>query len=195
MDLSKLPKLSERENSAPPPPIPTPVNSPTPQRVADYQTIETSATAQIWLSAIIGLILLAIGRAFAQFLIAKLTGHEFHTGVIWQSGDLAGQEVSYFQLQGYTAFSDAAIFCFGLALILEAIVLAVVRRNTSANRALLAAALFITACTTAFNIVVAILLLQISILPLLSALAVAYGGYISIYEWQLLKRLTAESRA
>jgi len=43
----------------------------------------------------------------------------------------------------------------------------------------------------ALNLIVAVKLLGIGIMPLMSALAVAFGGYMAVYEWKLLQQLRA----
>jgi hypothetical protein len=80
-------------------------------------------------------------------------------------------------------------------MILEAIVLALVRSNTPATRRLLIATFLITLVMTGFNLTVAVLLFQAGILPLISIIAIAYGGFIAIYEWQLIRRFVDEVRA
>jgi hypothetical protein len=203
MDLSKLPRLSETDKQTPPPPpsdasMPSARSAPVQADSIGYATPSPlpggGISGQVWLSGIIGLLLVMFGWNFARFSIAKLTGQTFHTGVNWTSGEKAGQEVDYFDLQGYTAYTDAGIFLFGLAMVLEAVLLATVRNNTPASRAIVGFTLLVTVLATALNILVVGLLLKTGILPLMSGLAVAYGGYMAAYEWQMLKDLLASAR-
>ena len=199
MDLSKLPRLSETDKHTPTPspqtnePAPVQAEYRRPVEYAGPTIAERGPGGQVWISLVVGLLLIMFGWNFARFLIAKLTGQTFHTNVNWTSGPLAGQEVSYLELQGYTAYSEAGMFLFGVALVLEAIMLALVRDNNGKSRALVGAALCVTVLATALNIVVCVLLLNSGILPLMSGLAVAFGGYMAIYEWQMLREFLASS--
>src|SRR5690554_1263458 len=112
MDYSKLPKLS----STPPPP--PPASPPPPGNAAP---ITAGIGAEVWISAIVGIVLMLLGRSFGAWAITTLTGGTYETGVNWISGPLAGQPVGYWELAGGTAWTDSGIFLLGLALILEAI--------------------------------------------------------------------------
>src|SRR5437667_12547487 len=105
MDLSKLPKLSE----TPKPPQNDPPRDPAPSAAerANLDAVEAGAGAMLWISIILGLLCMAIGRNFASYVIAKISGRGYHTGVNWVAGPQAGSEVGYWDLQGYTAFHDA----------------------------------------------------------------------------------------
>src|SRR5690349_10232233 len=106
MDLSKLPKLSETDKHAPPPPPPEAARSAeTLPYDPPYNAPPTGFDlgAQVWLSAILGIVFMLMGRSFASFLIAKVTGQPYHTNATWTAGPNAGQEVAYYELQGYTA--------------------------------------------------------------------------------------------
>src|SRR5688572_15418860 len=115
MDLSKLPRLSETPPTPPgPADVPparqdapsTPGHSAAPPRTPpvipgeihpDY-TIEyrPAIGAEIWISAVIGLIFIMMGWTFARYLVATATGKPFPTNVTWVEGEKAGTEVSYF---------------------------------------------------------------------------------------------------
>ena len=121
MDYSKLPKLSQ----TPAPPIDAPATdtaSPQvdPTRMSHPQPADSPLGAEIWISAVIGLVVIMMSWNFARYLGATLTGKPFHTNVVWQTGEQAGEEVAYFDLEGYTAWSESAMFVFGIALLFEA---------------------------------------------------------------------------
>jgi xanthine/uracil permease len=141
----------------------------------------------VWISAIVGVVMMLIGMNFARWAITTLFGGTYQTNMTWQVGERAGQMVTYWDLQGFTALQDCAIFLFGLAMVLEAIVLLVVHSRIRSKRPLLAFALTITLVATILNLVVAARLFGIGVLPLLSLLAVAFGGYIAAYEWRLYR--------
>ncbi|HSV15997.1 MAG TPA: hypothetical protein VLI90_17175 [Tepidisphaeraceae bacterium] len=195
MDLSKLPKLSNTQAEQPPASAPVASDDPTPTRPVEYRgrpsINEPELGADIWVNAIIGLLLIGMGFTFAKFLSAKLTGQPFHTNVNWTTGPNAGSEVAYFDLQGYTAWTDMGMFLFGVVLLLEAAAkTALVLRPGAVSRAILLLALVLTAATTALNIYVCFKFLQAGSLPLLSGLAVAFGGWILADERRMLRHQT-----
>jgi hypothetical protein len=190
MDLSKLPKLSNTQGQeAAPTAAPETAQAP-PAPPIEYRRPslnDPELGADIWVNAIIGLLLIGMGFTFAKFLIAKMTGQSFHTGVNWTSGPNAGSEVAYFDLEGFTALTQMGMFLFGVVLLLEsAAKAAIVLIPGTVSRALLMLALVLTLATTALNIFVCIKLLGTGTLPLLSGLAVAFGGWILAGEWRML---------
>jgi hypothetical protein len=194
MDLSKLPKLSETDKHAPPPPPPEPQFRAEPLPYSPPST-GLDLGAQIWLSGILGIVFMLMGRSFASYLIATLTGQTYHTGVDWVAGPNVGQEVGYYELQGYTGQTDTAVFLFGFCMVLEAIALIFVRRNTPTARTILTVALVVTVGMTLYNLGLALFLVGKNALPLLSILAVAFGGYTAMTEWQTLQHMKANARA
>lgn len=185
MDLSKLPKLSE--TPAPPEPI-----SPAPSQTPARNTLpidDGMVGAEVWLSAIIGLVFLLLGRNFALYLFSLITHRPYHTAVNWTSGAHAGEEVAYPDLVGYVMYTDASMFLFGLALLFEAIILAAVHSRIRSKKPLVLIALLVAVVATALNLIVALMLFSAGILPLFSLLAVAFGGYIVAHEWRMLQAL------
>lgn len=199
MDMSKLPRLSETQRQqeahaaavgaapAPTPPAQAPVPA---QPVVD---LDHSVGAEVWISVILGLIFMFMGWNFARYAIATMTGQTFHTNATWNAGPKAGQEVEYFELEGGTAYTQAGIFLFGLALLLEAAAMLIAYTGAPFKRALVAFALLVTLLATVFNVFVAIKMFAIGIFPLMSALAVAFGGYMAVYEWRMLQVLNARA--
>jgi hypothetical protein len=197
MDLSKLPKLSNTHASEPatqdsPPPTPTA------QSRVDYRAPGAYGSpgigADVWFSAIVGLLLIGLGFTFARFAAAKITGHPFHTNVNWEVGPNAGNEVDYFDLEGFTAWTDMGVFLFGLVLLFEAATKAAASlRPGKFTRVLLQIALLLTLITLVLNLYVCIKLLGISTIPLLSGLAVAFAGWVIADEWRMLQRLKSQT--
>jgi hypothetical protein len=196
MDLSKLPKMS----NTPPPAAaaPEPVAA-SPDDAPTYtpRPTDRAVGAEVWLSAIIGIIVMLMGRTFLSWAVASLTGQPFHTGWTWPNDDpRAGQEVSYWQLQGHTALSDMSIFLFGLAMVMEAVVLLAVAKQPRPWVWLVAFALVLTLGVTALNLVTVFIIMGGGGgLPLLSLLAVAFGGYMAMHEMALLKAAAAAPSA
>ena len=164
-----------------------------------YVPRDAGVGAEVWLSAIIGAFLMLMGRSFAGWLIAKATGQPYVTGATWAPGNDLGRPadspVGYWELEGFVALNDSAIFLFGLAMVLEALVLALVGTRFRRKVGLVTLALAMTIAATAYNLFVGGKLLSAGLMPLMSLLAVAFGGYIAMYEWRLLQQLRASSRA
>jgi hypothetical protein len=184
MDLSKLPKLSD-SSQAPQPAAPAPDPATSESRPVDYGGYRPAAPsgigADIWFNVIVAIILLFLGRSFFSWSVAKMTGQTFHTNVNWTEGPNAGSEVAYFDLQGFTAWTDAGMFLFGLAVLFEAMVVSIAQLKPSGPaRALVYFALLLTVLCTAINLFVSIKLMSTGILPLMSGLAVAFGGYMIV---------------
>jgi hypothetical protein len=154
-------------------------------------TQQPGVGADVWVSLIIGLLFIFMGLNFGKFLVAKLSGQPFHTGVNWTQGPLADSpnpEVAYFDLQGFTAWSDMGVFLFGLVLLLEAAAKAAIAiRPGNTSRFILFLAVLLTLATVLLNLFVCYRLMSIQVTPLISGLAVAFGGWILFDEWRMLK--------
>jgi hypothetical protein len=187
MDLSKLPKLSETPK--PPPPEPTPQPNPPPDDRADIAHVDAGAGGMVWVSLILGLLCMMVGRRFASYLAARLSGREFHTQSTWSMGPRAGQEVEYWDLSGSSAWTDASIFLFGLALLLEAVALWVITSRMGGKKFILSISLVIVVISTVFNLYTCVRVLGDNLIPLPSGIATAMGGYMAIYQWKLLRVL------
>jgi len=204
MDVSKLPKLSNtqeqvrQEQAAGPdmPPEPKPVLPPADSRVVPYQSrdaVTAGVGAEVWLSVILGVIFILIGKSFAAYSFAKLTGNPYHTGVNWVAGPNAGQEVAYPDLQGFVMLNDSAMLLFGLTLLLEAAVMGTIVTRFRYKRALVMVALVLAVAATGFNLYAVMRLLSVNITPLVSLLAVGFGGYIAVHQWRLLQSLPKQT--
>jgi hypothetical protein len=187
MDLSKLPKLSE----TPKPPA-TQQESPPPagEDRADIATVEAGVGGMVWISVILGALCMMIGRRFAAYLFAKLTGRPFHTEVNWIAGERAGQEVQYWELQGSIALTETSMFLFGMALVLEAIALWAISSRVGGKKAILSISLLVVVISTVLNLYTAARVMGAGAIPLQSGLAVAFGGYMAMYQWKLLRVLS-----
>ncbi len=198
MDVSKLPKLSDSRAAAgeadgeTPSPVTTSVSS-----AADsvgYRGPQTpmppGVGVDVWISTVLGVLFVFLGLTFGKFALAKLTHQPFHTGINWTDDNpKAGQEVSYFELEGYTAWTEMGVFLFGLTLLFEAASKAAIAlRPGRASRAVLGLALLLTLATVGLNLYACGLLMHVGITPILSGLAVAFGGWILYDEWQTLRR-------
>src|SRR5439155_5524966 len=100
---------------------------------------------------------------------------------------------SYSELEGFVFYNESAMFAFGLALVFEAAVLAIINRNIPLKRPLISLAMLVAALATVYNLIVALMLFTTGTLPLFSLLAVAFGGYIVVLEWRMLQKQPAET--
>jgi hypothetical protein len=150
--------------------------------------------AEIWLSLVLGIIFVFLGWRFAEYAWSEIRGVEFDTGTTWASGDRARTPVNYWELSGKVAWTESGIFLFGLALIFEAVAMIAASTQLRARRALIGLALFVTLLATAYNLYVAGLFFSAGQVAILSLLAVAFGGYIALYQWQQLRILSAADR-
>ena len=169
MDLSQLPKMSDTPKPPPAGPLP-----PSARRTPSDVTGEVGPLA-VWISLVIGVIFCALGQTFARWAIATLAGKTFATNVNWTAGPKAGTPVTYFELMGGTAWSDAAFFTTGVALIADAVLLFFVYRGV-ARRGLLAVALGLTGVALALNVGVAGYLFTLGLLPIATLVALLVSG-------------------
>jgi hypothetical protein len=191
MDMSKLPRLSQ---SPQPPPQTPPTATDAPQggapsaptmNYAPPDVRNPSVGAEVWISLAIGLILMLFGRQFGTYLISLITHEAMHTGVNWTSGPNAGQEVAYPDLIGFVMLTDASIWLFGLTLVFDA---ALLYFSAGGRRLWLVGVAFaLTAGVGAFNAFVCAKLFSAGITPIMSLFALAFGVYMAIYQWGLLK--------
>ena len=86
--------------------------------------------------------------------------------------------------------SDAAIFLFGCALLIEAALMLFANAARPTARFMLRLAFLVSLAATIFNLYAAARLFGIGILPLMSLLAIAFGGYMASYQWKLLQSMS-----
>ena len=140
-------------------------------------SIDSGGGAEIWISIAIGVILLLMQPRLIQYVSHRIFGTTFLPFIHPETGD----EVPYTSLMAF--WSDLGITLFAIVLVLEGLVLAFTRK-----RALVMVALGLTVLTTAYNFGYLLYTFSSGI-AILSAMAVAFGVYISIYEWRLLQQL------
>jgi hypothetical protein len=191
MDISKLPKLSKTDAPpAPPSPDEAGAEPARAQSIPDYRPRGSDdpplSVGEIWFSVIVGVVFLLLGGTFARFLVTRITHQPFHTNVNWTAGPKTGQEVEYLELQGRPWLTDAGMFLIGLAIVLDALVRVCMYKQIRAARPLAYLTFAITLGAVLFNLYVVTTLMG-SMLPLLSLLAVAMGGYIAFMQWQIIR--------
>lgn len=202
MDLSKLPKLSGNRDSepqkdaAPGTPVPESVPAPVPPAAPAHESVPYAgsdvrtppAGPEGFLSLVIGVVLMMVGRGFAEWLLATIAGRAYDTGVIWQSGAKSGQPVTYWELEGFTAVSEATVFLFGFALLIDGIVLLTARWFPRAWPKLVFGAFLVTLLATMANgAAIVIFLTQNGPTPIWATLLTGLGVYTAWQQWSLLR--------
>jgi hypothetical protein len=181
MDISKLPRMSETNKHAAPPPAPAPaereMQDPSARAAPVAETYEpVSPGPEIWLSIAIGSILLLMYPRFLQWVFSELFGTHFNPFVRPD-----GTIVPYPQVPEFWA--DLGVTLFAVVLIIEGVALAFSRR-----RAILWAAFVLTVSATVYNFAYLVTSYSKYGLAIISALAVVFGVYIALYQWKLLNR-------
>jgi hypothetical protein len=201
MDMSKLPRLSQ---TPPPPPIdPSPGDdatshappptadpgrapAPSPGYALDYDARSPagSSLAEAWIGIAVGAILLLLSPRLLQFVFSPSSFPQK-----WTFNDANGNPLAYTKTVFF--WGDLAIAAFALVLILEGLVIGFARKSGPV------AALFgLTVLTVALNAVYLVAMVMNNYgLQLMSALAVAFGVYIAIYQWNLLMTLRGTARS
>lgn len=186
MDISKLPRMSETNKHAPPPTEPAATPDGPPRDVAPLHARPVYARddgppagADVWISIAVGVILILMAPRVWQYAFSRLFGSAF----TWTFTDAAGNPLPY--TQSVFFWGDLAMALFAVVLIAEGLVIGFARR-----RALVAAALGLTVLTTLFNLGYLVWMMQGGYgLQIMSALAVAFGVYIAMYQKRLLALL------
>lgn len=191
MDLSKLRRVSgeQRAGSNEPaedrPPADNP--RPTPAPVDYGPPRELGTGPEVWLSLVVGIILMVMGWQFAQWAITTLTGGTYDTEVVWRTPDKNGQMVPYWQLIGHQALSESAIFLFGLAMVMEAAAMTVGLLVPRFWRPAIFGSMLMSILMTVYNALAVVVLLKDKQTPLVSLLAIGFGGYMAMAQWRALR--------
>jgi hypothetical protein len=182
MDLSKLPRMSE---TPPPPPPQTPQDEQRATRgvaaaPVDYGAYEPAPSlAEAWISIAIGLILL-----FATYALRPLQYLLAPASFTWTFNDATGAPLKYTQTVFF--WGDIAMLLFAIVLIVEGLLL-FTRRPM-----LIMLAFGITVLTVAANLIyVAGMMTRGYGFQLPSAIAVAFGVYIALFQWKLIQSMRA----
>ena len=190
MDISKLPRLSKTEGQAPnSDPSSAPAAPPEPPIAArtDQEVREPAARgAEAWISIGIGMILVFAFPHFTQWAIHKV----FHTKppAFLPITDSNGLEIPYSQSIFFPR--DLAVAAFAYALVVDGVALLFWRRT-----GVIAIAILITAIAVALNAYYLIRsFAEDSGFPVVSALAVVFGGYMLWYQWTVFSRLRRRPR-
>jgi hypothetical protein len=179
MDISKLPKLSQSDAPPPVSPPPTPVD---PTGARSIQFAPPSRVAEAWISIAIGAILLLCYPRTLEFFSSRI----FHTAFNDDFLDTDGSKILYRNTIFF--WSDLAITAFAVVLIFDGILMVRARHH-----AVVLAALCLTILATLGNLIYLVMTFSSGV-PIISALAVAFGVYIAISQWSAFRLLSTASR-
>ena len=193
MDVSKLPRLSntqaeqqrqqqepQQEQQQEPPVANATVatNSPASPH-PDYRNRyddppHAGGGAEAWISIAVGVILILMSPRIFQYFLSP-------SSFTWTFNDAQGNPLKYTQTVFF--WGDLALAAFAIVLIVEGLVIAFARR-----RAFVALAFGLTALATALNLgFLGYAMSKGFGFQIYSALAVAFGVYIGLYQWKLLR--------
>lgn len=187
MDLSKLPKMSDtrraeadRQSAHPSAGLPVqieqagdPGSQPLPGRV-----VAVDAGGSGWISLIVGVLLILFKPQWWLWLFHTLFGTSFTPPVITdeQGAPLAYERSVFFP-------GDMAIALFALALLVEGVVLL----SMAQRRNVIWLSVVIVAAATLFNLgYLAYMISKGYGLQLFSTLAVLFGAFMCVQQWQML---------
>jgi hypothetical protein len=132
-----------------------------------------------WISIAIGLILNLITPRIWQFAGSRLLGWQF----TWIFNDATGNPLPYTQTVYF--WGDIAFAAFATSLVLEGIVIAAARKPLTVG-----IALALTAAATLLNLGYVGYMMQAGYgFQIFSGLATAFGVYLVMYEWKLLRSM------
>lgn len=193
MDMSKLPRMSQT-----PAPAPPPAEDVTPgeegrathgvaatgkhgyREERGYGDEPRASVAEAWISIAIGTILLFASPYIWQWLLSKVSGYKAPFLPITDTG--TGAEIPYSQSVFF--FGHLCLFSFALVLVIDGLILFTRRVG------LMMLALGFTVIASAMNFIhVARETMNGQGLPLMSAMAFAFGVYIAMFQWKLLQSL------
>lgn len=137
---------------------------------------KTAAGITIFVSLGLGLLFFLLGRAYGRYLLAILGNQPFHTGVKWVSGPKIGQEVAYFELDGFTALADMGCFWLAVALILEAIAFVALMLKLPWGRAVIWAGVILSGGAVLVNLYAVIRMVGAGMIPQISIVALLIAG-------------------
>jgi hypothetical protein len=134
--------------------------------------------AEFWLTLVIGIIVLLAFPQFRQYLMSYHHPEDFYSKytILDANGDSLPYEKSVF------FFPQMGLTAFGIVMILDALVLLRPRWSI-----LVWLALVVTIASVLLNIFAIIKAYDMMGFQLMNGLAVAFGGYIALYQWKLLQ--------
>lgn len=178
--MSKLPRMSQ--SPEPPPAQPDPATALPAYATPAYPQERSPSFAEAWISIAVGLILLLMSPYTLQWLVSLISSYKPPFLPIESFDPKTGitSEVPY--LRSIFFFGHLCVFAFALVLIIDGLVL------FTRKRVLIMDALVVTAVTTLMNLIyVAKAVSNGEALPIISALAVAFGVYIAMLQWKLVQ--------
>jgi hypothetical protein len=181
MDFSKLPRLSQTQTPETSEPVAAGEASAAPSqpsRAGEEPRILSGRGPEAWISIGVGLIVLFAFPHFTQWLVHTV----FHTKTVPSFLPITDENDVEIPYQKSIFFmSDLCVAMFAYALILEGITLVLAKRPI-----VVAFALLVTGAAVILNLYYLITSFGEGF-PLVSAIAVVFGGYMLWYQWSLFQ--------
>jgi hypothetical protein len=193
MDVSKLPRLSKTETPAPSGESPQAAPQPVPAVPVDYRSpdlyarVYTGRGPEAYISIGVGLIFLFVFPHFTQWWVHVVFRTKTPPSFLPITQE-DGTEIPY--QKSIFFFNDLAIASFAYALIIEGLALVLAGRN---RPGVVLFALLVTLVAVALNAWYLVSSFGDGF-PLVSAIAVLFGGYMIWFQWNLAKALMAVRR-
>jgi len=186
--MSKLPRLSETDRHAPPPPtsqsLPETGYPPQQQYVPEARAVEPARFfADAWIGIAVGVIMLLMYPRFLQWVSSRVFGTHFNEFVLND-----GTIVPYPKVPEF--WGDLGPTSFAIVLIVEGVAMSLVR-----SRKVLLASFALTVIATAYNLIYLLMTYSTYGLPLVSALAVVFGVYMAMNQWKTIQATAPRPRA
>lgn len=150
----------------------------------------------IWISIIIGLLFLFLGWDYARYTGSRIFHTPYHTGIVWNEGPKANQEVAVSELEpekraafDQQMMTSGALLFFACSLLIDGLVRVLAWARVPGGRAFVAIGLCITLFALCYNLYVCMRLLKAGVTPLLSLICVAFGGYIAFSQWMTFQMM------
>jgi len=175
MDLSKLPKLSKRQQAQGSQNQPFPTEPP-PLNYAST-VLPAIGFAEAWISIGLGILLLLVFPNTIHYVCSPTTFQQNNSVT-----DAQGNAIAYINSAFF--WTDLGVTVFASALILEGIILAITRRILP-----LMAALCVTSLAALFNILVIAHAYPLIGLPIVCSVAVIVLIYMAMVQWRLIATL------
>ncbi len=179
MDLSKLPKLSQ---SPEPPPSSTDPAPPAAKRVVPRLSI-ADLGLDILVFVALGAIFMMLGPSFGGWLIAKIRGVPYETGVVWSPGTpKENQPVELFELSGGTGWLYMGLWTLGACLVVSALLMLLMLVLPRLTKSLLLFTILFCVGGAIANVVAIIMQVQAGYTqPILSVVGVLAGGMCAFF--------------
>jgi hypothetical protein len=191
MDLSKLPRMGQSSEAAPPPPgVDQHKQPPLPPAAEGGQlrvSLQYSATSEqaamgpeSFINVVVGLLIIYMGWPFFDYLIHLATGRPFNYPVTDATGPVPYTSSIFF-------WPNMGASLFGVALIAYGLL------GRIRNLGISWIVLLLLALAAMVNIYAVVAAINVVGLQVLQSLCAAFGIYLGLYQWSRVRALSAMS--